>query len=390
MLSGIASLLAAVLDGVPGADKFVNFQDFASGPALTKAVIAQPCFINVAGEWGKKLKRISADERFEGPMQQLRTVMTNLYQKSGPESIFGGIGYSDKEKNISSVKGAAYSLIGDTTPDDFYNSLTESMMADGFLSRFTIVEYTGDRPDANPNIDTPIDSVLIEKLQCIFTRAMSLITAQLHIRVQPDDEAAEMLHTIDLHCDKEVRKTQDEGWRAIWNRAHLKVMRIAANLASVDNCTMPIMNAGHVQWALDLILRDINIMARKIDAGEIGGADSSRENKLLDLCKTYFTKELAPSHNIPAEMRTDGVIPRKYMQTATQKINSFTSHRLGQILSMDLAIKSLVDGGYFVEVDKNTAIQKYQFHGKCYRVVSLPMSKDEAAAININIKISRK
>jgi hypothetical protein len=235
MHSGISSIIRKLSFIVPSCTKFVDFADYVSAPALTKAVVAQPCFLNVSGEFGKKLQRMAGDDRNDSVMQQLRTVMTNLYQKSGPGSVFGGLGYSDKEKNVASVSGVAYSMIGETTPDTFYDSLTDSMMADGFLSRFTIVEYSGLRPRQSKNFNYEINEDMANQLVSIIHTADGLNNGKSSTLVEPDHEALTFLEAFDIKCDDEINGTRNQGWRQMWNRAHLKVYRIAALLAAADN-----------------------------------------------------------------------------------------------------------------------------------------------------------
>lgn len=373
MHSGLGALLGKLRESLPSAQEFVDFNDYASGQALVKACATNPSFVNVAGEWGKKLKRLSQDSDRDGPMQALRTAMTNLYQKSGPQSVVGGLTYSDKDKNVGSVSGVAYSMIGETTPGTFYDSLTEGMMEDGFLSRFTIVEYTGERPPANYNpMKDPPPEIVERCIQIIMHQKMLMGNRAPPVQVQRTVEAAKIMIDFDKECDAEINKTTDESWRQMWNRAQLKMMRIAALLAVGDNPTNPVVNDVQANWALDLIRRDIAIMRRRVESGDIGSGDGVRERKLISLIRTFFEAVPGPGYKVPEGMREKGIIPRSYLQIRTSRLAPFLHARNGATKSLDEAIRSCVDSGYIMEVDKTKLFDDFGASGKAYRVLSLP------------------
>jgi hypothetical protein len=372
MHSGISTIVKQVADTCSRVTQFIDFTDYASGPALLKAVTANPSFVNVSGEWGRKLRRLSMEDGRDGPMQQLRTVMTNMYQKSGPSSIVGGLGYSDKEKNVGSVSGAAYSMIGESTPGGFYDSLTDTMMEDGFLSRFTIIEYTGERPTANPNIVDTLDEDLKAHLAALAEAALkTTLGSPVYVTQNPEAEA--LLQAFDLECDTNIRAAgEDESTRQMWNRAHLKASRIAALLASCDDFEIPIINKGHAEWAIAVIRKDIAIMQRRISSGDVGIGDSPREKKILATLQLYLSKPVPESYGVPDKMRVDGIVPRKYLQIVTNKATAFTQHKLGSNAALDLTMKSLADSGYVSEVPRDKMVSGYSFHGKAYRIINLP------------------
>lgn len=374
MHSGISKLVHLLESGP--SQHVVSFADFASGPALVKAIAENSCFVNVAGEFGRKLKRIAQDAN-DGAMSSLRTTMTNLYQKSAAGTIVGGIGYSDKEKNIASVSGVAYSMIGETTPETFYEALTNTMMQDGFMSRFIVIEYNGKRPPLNPAPFARLsEDILLRLHNDIFQSREALSPAYM----QFSEEAQELMAEFDQFCDKQINSTEDESWRQMWNRAHLKAMRIASVLGCV-NCptsTLPQVSEAEALWALDLVTRDIRIMTRKMNDGDVGEGDGVRERKILSILLKYVKGEPLPaSYGVPPAMQADRVVPRSYLQVRTQKVNSFINHRLGGNAALDTAIKSLIDSGYIVEVAKQTNIDQYDYHGKSYRVMSIPRSITE-------------
>ena len=381
MHSGISNILHRISQASPESTNFVDFSEYVSAPALTKAMVNFPSFVNVCGEFGKKLKRMSDDERGDSGIAQLRTALTNMYQKSGPSSMLGGLGYSDKEKNAVSVSGAAYSMIGETTPGTLYDSLTDSMMADGFLSRFTIVEYSGERPVANRNPDLRLSDAMIARFAQLCKLSKDNIDAKDDsIFVEYSNDAANFFDHFDAKCDKQINSTADEGWRQMWNRAHLKVLRIASLLAVADNFHAPVVELHHATWAYDLIMRDIAIMMRRVQSGDVGLSDATRESKILSLAKSWLTEEIPASLNISPEMKNVGVVTRKYFQISTQRTSSFTSHKLGQIAALDMTLRSLVASGYFQEVPKVEAIQRFNFHGACFRILSLPSSAVQTAS----------
>jgi hypothetical protein len=372
MHSGVSALVTAASNRSPSIRSFVEFSDFASGPALIKACAGNTCFVNVCGEWGHKLKRIAHDDGRDAAMASLRMTMTNLYQKSGPQSIVGGITYSNKDTNIASVSGVAYSMIGETTPKTFYTSLTESMMEDGFLSRFIIVEYNGDRPALNPNQQREPSAVVTEYLGQMASAAQGMLSTGKYQPVNCSTDAATLIYNFEQECDEQINSTRDESWRQMWNRASLKVMRVSGLLAVADNYIHPCIDKHHVEWALGLIRRDISVMRSKLEQGDVGVDDSSRENKAISVIKDYFMNGVPTGYGVPAAMRENGIFPHMLIQKKCQKVPAYTAFRGGSTEAVKQVLRSLTDSGYIMEVQKDSMVKNYNFHGKCYRVLKLP------------------
>ena len=372
MHSGVSKIIAQLSQmGQPKVQDFVDFSKFVSGPALTKAVAMKTSFVNVSGEWGKTLAAMAGDEnKTSGPLSSLRTVMTDLYQKSAFGSIVGGMAYSDKEKNVASVNGVAYSMIGETTPSTFYESLTESMMADGFLSRFLIVEYDGDRPPINYN---PVNFMSVDVANHLATLVGAAVDRSHGCQLlSAADAAVEAMHAFNLECDMQINSTRtNEPHRQMWNRAHLKMMRLAALVAIPDNPAFPRIEIHHVQWALQAIRNDIAIMTRRLNEGDVGISDHSREQKLQTYFSDYLTQEVPDSYNVPKALKANGIIPRKYLQIRSQKTPSFVQHPLGAIRALDEALRNMVDSGYLGEISKDKLASEYGFSGKAYRILEL-------------------
>lgn len=369
---GISNVVNACLQKSPIFGNFVDFTEFASGPALIKACAGNQSFVNVSGEWGRRMKRIAGEDEREGPMTTLRTQMTNLYQKSAPRSIVGGIGYSSQENNIEALTSVAYSMVGESTPQTFFDSLTESMMEDGFLSRFLVIQYEGDRPQENANIIEYPDDALTTYLCALANQADTLNTTGDSVPVQRTEEAARMLQEFSTRSANNIRSTTDESRRQMWNRATLKALRVAGLLAVGQNFTNPIIQVEHARWAIDLILADISIMQKRLEGGDVGLNDSSRERKLVEVMKTYVAKPVAASYKIPEAMREAGIIPRNYLQTRISRVSSFYKHKFGASKALDDALFQMIQNGFVMEVKPDKLVEMFNHHGKAYRILKLP------------------
>lgn len=359
--------------GCAHADCFVCFDDFASGPALRKAIAARPSFVNVSSEFGHKIEAMAAKPTVVGPMQTLMRAMLDLYHKSGPGATAGGLAYSNAEDNVAQMESVNYSLIGETTPGKFRASLTSDMMENGFLSRFDVFEYDGDRPDAN---EAPLEHVPPETLEwasSLVAQAHSLISTGRTIKIEMYEAAASALAEFNAKCDAEIRRAgEDESRRQMWNRAHLKAVKIACLLAVADNHIVPRVTYGHAKWALSLVQANIALFARHLANGDVGNDDDAREKKLLKMCKEFLQNGAGAGYHIPDAMHQQGVIPRKFFQLRTSSLPLFQSVNGGAIRALDATLRSLCDSGYLLEVDKLKAADTFGFQGRCYRVVNLP------------------
>lgn len=372
--SGISLIVEKLRGLAPQVEKFVDFNELASGPALKKACMGQNSFVHISGEWGKRLQKLASEMRVDGPMHSLRTEMTNLYQKSGRGNLVGGITYSNKDQNVGTMSGVAFSLVGESTPETFYNSLTPTMMEDGFLSRFLVIAYDGERPPLNYDKVLEMPKELIQALCGLVSQSVANNTKNLIQDVIPDEDADRIFRDFDKLCDANVNKTTDESIRQIWNRAHIKVLRVASILAVADNWHAPIVRKHHADWAMSLIYNDINMMLKKINSGDVGGGDDySRMLKVTSLIRDYYSKEtISSAYGVPDGMRESGIVTHRYLQMRTSQISQFRNAKLGSKKALEDSIRMLIDNGHVVEIQKDVLAEKFGYFGRSYRVISLP------------------
>ena len=354
----------------PMARAFLRAQDFVSGEALHKELLREPGFLYLQGEFGRKLKRMGNVQ--DSPMQTFRTVLTNSFAKRFLE----GKTYSRAEDSLPGVDWPALSFLGETTPTTFLECLTPDMMADGFLSRFLIVNYDGGKPRPNRQRDAvvpPDDLLAWRDLIDHTVEYLMPFDVPEAIVATPAPAAEAMLNKFDDDCRDRLNATEDESERPVWTRAHLKVLKVAGLLAVADNYLKPVVGVDHVGWALELVGRDIETFRRNQREGNIGADDDARTRKLVAIIRDYVTKPTVPAgYKVPPKMHEDGLVTRSYLQQRSSTLPAFSNHRFGAGKALDEALRSMTANGWLMEARKTAVVDAYGHHGVTYRILDLP------------------
>lgn len=371
MNTGISTIVQAVRPLCAQIDKFVMFDSPASGQALMKACSTRSSFVGIYNEWGQTLSQIAEDK--QANLKTLKSSLLSLYTKSAPTAIVGGITYSNQENNLEQMDSVAYSMVSETTPSKFYESLTNDMMADGFLSRFLIIDYSGDRPAPNENVLMVPGKNVVDHIASLAHMAEQSITTNQFTLVNRSDEASAMLRQYRDLCNKNINGSKDESWRQMWNRAEFKMLRLAALLAVADNPVFPLVKPEHVEWAIRVVQDNIAIMVKRMEEGDIGEGDGTRERKLVALLRDYISDApMSAGYRINPEMRSNHIVPRAYLQNRTRQLSVFSKHRQGANIAFTNALNNLVENGYIAEVSKDKILDGYGAMGKHYRILHLP------------------
>lgn len=361
---GLANL-AKQLTGTPIAT-FILPVKMASAPALIKALNANPCFLQVIGEVGK-MYRAYARSRHGDVLDQLFSFKLDLWERSGPDGVSVGIQYSDVEKNVDGgvLAGIAHSTLGESTPEVFYGALSTDMMTDGLLSRLWIFEFEGADPDYNEHRLTAMPAAWVDYLSAI-VRAASGRLGQQPIDHTP--EGMDAIRVFGEQCRAEKRNAgTDPAQRQLWVRAYEKVIRLAGLLAVADNFTHPKIGVAHVDWAVTALIVTNHNIQRRVCNGDISDdADHTREQMIVQRCTRWFGAPRKAKHE--EVMRQNGIISRRYLQQEVASKDLFKKHRLGATTVFNLTMKSLVENGYLMEVDKLRMAELYGVgRGQCWR-----------------------
>lgn len=342
----IDMMIAAVRPQIPMVEQFVGPGAFASGQGLLRVLNRQPCFISVLGEIGLQLKAI-CDKNASPSQVILKKVLLDIYAKSGFSSALYPSAYSDVEKDTKLVQAPNVTIFGESTAENFYDTLDASNIAEGLVPRFSIFEYDGPRPARNPNAFMPPPKALTDQFAALLSICIAAGQNRAFCPVQVEAEAQEAYDTFDRMADIEMNGAIFDVNRQLWNRAHLKALKLGALIAVGRNPHQPVVSLRDAQWAIRLTERDIRKLLRHFASGDIGQGDERLEADLRRAVNdlAHMTKIEKRKYKFGDKLLEHPVIPLHYLKRRLRALSAYRNHRLGANAALGLTVKSMLESG---------------------------------------------
>ncbi len=356
--------------GISQADRFAVSERFVSAPALHRRILLQPGFLALHPEFGKRLVTIASPRSQGGHDQQFGDKLTEAYEKEYMEGIYR----ANPDDCVVGVEWPALSFLGETTPHTFYRALTIEMMEDGFYSRFLTILVTSERPISNRNARLDLYGNAWDSLNPLISKSIDIndTTPLKPIKVEYLNSTAwALLDDFEEECRQLINyanKNDDAFGAAVWNRAHLKALKISSLLAVADSCEEPVISRQHAEWAIGIVRRDAQTFMEKVGSGDVGDGDDVRQKKVMEICRKILQGKIKDKN---PKLYPEAIVTRRVLQTSTSRLAPFKNHPLKASKALDETVRSLLDTGTLMEVDRHKAVEAYGEHSKCYRVLDL-------------------
>ena len=374
--SGISKLMEHVTKAVPGAKDFIGPSSIASGQALIKYLNTNRCFVSILGEFGITLQQICSP-RAQAAQNELRRVILDLFGKSGKNDTMNEIIYSDKANNTNIVHSPALTILGETTPNSFFPHLTEEMVSSGLLPRFTCIEYSGKRVPMNDGHTTAVPTEnLVATLTTLCCNALNLASLNQTIDVQMDEPAASFCNEFSLKCDSQINGSDSTVTQELWNRGHLKLMKLAGLIAVGCDIFQPIITLDIAKWAANMVEKDIANILNRFETGRVGSdaTEQSQVRKVLEVFKDYIYRPFdatMSNYAVNEGMKRDRVIQWSYISRRTIGQPAFKDDRMGSSFALKRTLELLIADGTIVELSGAQMQSRYKYTGKAYFVSDL-------------------
>lgn len=371
--------------GVMGANAFISSKRFTHENAMFQEFQHRTSFCQCLSEFGKIFKNMMSESNVGGALGTVREAMTDIYSKSGQFDRVGGLRYSSLEKCVEIPHAVAYSFLGESVPEPFYNALEAEAFTDGFMSRFLLLEYYGGIPYDTPVLDTTPPSFLAEHMKNAtlgVIRALSDPNRVNVVNVTFERDCADWALSLSRYC---TDRANEEGInhieQSLWTRANLKVLKLAALVAVMDCPSSPVITRIHMEWAYRFVTNHNDTVIRAFRTGRMASSDrsNSREAELLkQLIVEYYVAEgavrscSAYDSKTVMEMKKNNHIPWSYISRHAGTKTCFKAPAGSGYKNSDIvrtALNELMAWGVLMQVPQEHVRQLYNFTGKVYQLV---------------------
>jgi hypothetical protein len=251
--------------------------------------------------------------------------------------------------------------LGDTTPETFYDNISNADIADGLIPRLQIVEYTGERTPRNRNAGHPPPEALSRAFAEVVMQALTMQSNRACVTVQHDAEGLALLDAFDEECAAHMRGATT-GERQLWNRAHLKALRLAALLAVGCSPHSPCVTAELAQWAIAFTRAGTERILARFTSGDVGTGDARTLAELKRLVVEYLQTSTTKrkSYGVTEKLaKADDVVPYSYLVVRANTLTAFKTHRNGSAFALRATIETALQTDMLLQVPATEALGKF-------------------------------
>ena len=369
---GVDLIYQTLRPHIPEVENFRGPSNLASGPALVRMLGEKdsPSVLAIVGEFGLRLCAMT-DPRANAAELTLKAALLDLFSKSGQYKTLSPIVYSDSLKNTKLLDAPAFSMLGVSTPETFFDRLTEASVMDGLVPRFLTIVYQGGAQIGNKARNLVMDPTLQSRLIKAVETAIYMSRNSSYCHIPMTDAATKMMDEFEVDVVQRMNAIDGEcAAMSLLNRAHLKALRLAGLAAAMSNPSKPQVTEIHARWAIEFVEVDMAYISSRFERGDVGEGDAKQLNTLREKLRSFFNPSKPPTKDPKwLAMLAKGVIPYSLISQKLISVSCFVNDRRGASASIAACLKELTNAGEVREIPTQQVSQEFGTSSKAYVLI---------------------
>lgn len=245
-----------------GAQHLLGANEWTSRSAVWSAVLAQPQSLAIVDEFGQFLGAASGGSDASTMKNGVLTALMELFSRVDDIAVtpnFSTLTLSDKAAKQAarkSIERPAQSVIGLTTPAEWYDSLKANRISSGLLNRWLVLEADVPRGDLADCDDRDPPPQVIEWVQAMLAPRGNLdvpgrvteIPAPTSLTITPD--ALTAFRDFKRECNRRADGLEAERLGELPMRAAEQAMRMALIAALAESPSAQLVELRHATWGI--------------------------------------------------------------------------------------------------------------------------------------------
>lgn len=297
----------------------------------------------------------------------IKSAYMEFYTLSGYGQQGGGSSRASKDNSTRAIVSPNLNIFAESVTGRFLDLVNNDSITDGLIPRFTVLKCNKAPLDDNENAEHVFPSAeLVSMLATLKHRSIQIENLNQVVDVEFTDEAF-LKQKAYKRCVRAWFLNGDEARGELWNRVHVKALKLAAILAvseathAMESDYKPVVTLEMLDWAIAIVNHSTSLLEDSLSSGEYGEGDSraiSDAKRFLVRYVTESVSEMSKRAGFDKKMHSDKVITTSFWKRGVGETAAFR-RGLGPISNWIKVIGALKSEGAIIQMPDATVFKDY-------------------------------